>query len=78
MALWVVSTAYSDKEEAITPEEFGIMFGDDEEAKERVKAGMYEKQARTIKKNPMIKIMVQGAFHEMLDKGFFDKYKEEK
>lgn len=71
----VVPAVLSSKEEAITPEEFGVILGTDEDARKRALETAEAKTNRTMKKNPLLKTMIQGSFHEMIKRGHFDKYK---
>ena len=73
-ALWTLPLLLSDKEDALTQEEFGQLFSSDETVVAKVNAIAEAKANRTIEKNPMVKIMVKGSFHEMIRRGFFEKY----
>ena len=75
ICLWVLPATLASQDETISPEDFAGIFSTDSEAQDKASKAVYAKREKTVQRNPLVKIMIQGAFHEMIDRGFFDKYK---
>lgn len=73
MGMWVLPMMLANKEDAIAPEELFADMNDPEELKASV-AKNHELQKKAFKNNLHIKMVMSGNYHEMIRRGFFEKF----